>query len=221
MESIITNYSDFSSTNIYNKKTQTEKQTQTESVTYIINYLAQDIDSFIQNNKENTEYILNEFGYIEIEGIPIEISIFRDNGDYKYNINAKKIVYDDEDADVDSDDEDDDKVTLFFRDDFMTVKELLQDLEEVIKTYTFIDCFLLSPIQKKRVFLQRAFLFSFSKQLCCVCENPTIEYTTCKHPICLQCRYHCLKVGNNICPVCRDGKLKIYPIELKSVLENN
>lgn len=215
MEYIIINYTDFSSPN---KKTQTEKQTQIE-IDYeeLIDSLSQDIESYLQNNKEDTEYFLTEFGYIEIDGIPIEISIFisRDSKKYMFNINAKNILYEDED----DEDKDDDKVALMIGIEFSNVKRLLQQLENIIKTYTFIDCFLLSPTDKKRVFLQRSFLFSFSKQLCCVCENPTIEYTTCKHPICLHCRYNCLKVGNNICPVCRDGQLEKYPIELKLFLE--
>ena len=212
MEYIIINYTDFSSSN---KKTQTEKQTQTE-IDYeeLIDALSQDIESYLRNNKEDTEYFLTEFGFIEIDGIPIEISIFINPNSKKYmfNINAKNILYEDED-------DADDKVALMIGIEFENVKRLLQQLENIIKTYTFIDCFLLSPIAKKRVFLQRSFLFSFSKHFCCVCENPTIEYTTCKHPICLQCRCKCILDGNKVCPVCKNGDLQKYPNQLRSVVD--
>ena len=187
----------------------------------LINTLSGEIEMYLQNKPPCTEYILNQYGSIEIDGIPIEILIFGSkNYKYMYNIIVNNIKYNDT-VKYYEDDEDDDKVIISVSEKYDTVKELLQNLVNVIQTYSFIDCFLLSPSSKKRVFLQRSFLFSFSSKYlsCCVCKNPTIEYTICKHPICLHCRYKCLSVDNNVCPVCRDGDLQIYPNHFRCVLE--
>jgi len=227
MESIIINYSDFSSPVIViqNKQTQTETYPDMQNED-VIDSLSLEIESFIQKNHYNDGYYydLVDFGYIEIDGIPVSIRIFSidiDDDDtirYMYTIGVHFLKYDmisdyNEDKEVDD-------VLLFNSNNFENVKTTLRDLETVIRTYTFTDFFLLSPIERKSVFLQRAFLFSFSKQLCCVCKNPTIEYTTCKHPICFHCRYDCLNIGNNLCPVCKYGKLNIYPHLFKKMIAN-
>ena len=224
MESIIINYSDFSSPVKHNKQTQTETYPDVQNED-VIDSLSLEIESFIQKNHNDDCYFydLVEFGNIEIDGIPVSIRIFpitMDDYDtirYMYTIGIEFLKYDISGYHED-DDEAIDDVLLYTSNHFENVKTTLRDLEKVIRTYTFTDFFLLSPIEKKSVFLQRAFLFSFSKQLCCICKNPTIEYTTCKHPICFHCRYDCLSIDNNMCPVCKDGKLNIYPYLFKKMI---
>lgn len=226
MESIIINYSDFSSPVKHNKQTQTETYPDVQNED-VIDSLSLEIESFIQKNHNDDSYFydLVEFGNIEIDGIPVSIRIFSITMDgydtirYMYTIGVEFLKYDISGYHED-DDEAIDDVLLYTSNHFENVKTTLRDLETVIRTYTFTDFFLLSPIEKKSVFLQRAFLFSFSKQLCCVCKNPTIEYTTCKHPICFHCRYDCLSIDNNMCPVCKDGKLNIYPYLFKKMIED-
>jgi hypothetical protein len=228
MESIIINYNDFSSPVIHNKQTQTETYPDIQPDD-VIDSLSLEIESVLQKNHDDDGfyYDLVEFGYIEIDGIPVSIRIFSitiddDNDDtikYMYTIGVEFLKYDISGYHED-DDEAVDEVFLFTSNHFENVKTTLRNLETVIRTYTFVDFFLLSPIEKKSVFLQRAFLFSFSKQYCCVCKNPTIEYTTCKHPICFHCRYDFLSINNNMCPVCKDGKLHIYPHLFKKMIDD-
>ena len=203
----ITNYNN-------NNNNNNTKQTQTE-IDYVelINSLSIEIETFLHDKELGTDFYLNAGGWVEIDEIPIEIviSTCHPNRKYYYNINALNIKYPDKDED------DTDELVLRVSGKFDNVKELLQELENIIRTYTIIDCLLVSPNYKKTLFLQRSFLFyvSSKKLHCCVCKNPTIEYTTCKHSICLHCRYKCLSDDNKVCPVCSVGDLKIYPSQLR------
>jgi hypothetical protein len=213
METIMMNYNN----HMYNNNDNNNKQTQTDKD---YTELIKEIETHLYHKDSNYHYTLTQYGSIEIDKIPMEILIFRPthyNRLYMFNISPSTLLYDAEDE-VDNYD---DNVTIYVSKHFSNVKDLLNNMEEVIRTYTFIDCFLFSPNLKKKVFLQRSFLFSFSKQHdCCVCKNPTIEYTSnCKHSICLQCRFKCLSLGNNICPVCRDGDLTKYPNEIRPIIK--
>ena len=59
---------------------------------------------------------------------------------------------------------------------------------------------------------QREFMPISQDKICIVCYEPTIEYTTCKHSICLKCREKCICQGNKMCPMCRTSDLSIYPL---------
>ena len=183
----------------------------------LIDSLSIEIENYLHDKVPYTEYFLNTGGWVEIDEIPIEISIFTCETDrkYRYNIIVINIKY------TDKDDDDNDELVIRVSRKFDNVKELLQELEKVIRTYTIMDCYLVSPNFKKRIFLQRSFLFSISSNQihCCICKNPTIEYTTCKHPICLQCRCKCILDGNKVCPVCKNGDLQKYPNQLRSVVD--
>jgi hypothetical protein len=227
MEYIISNYCDYPKED---KEIQTENNVlcldisslrsadsiQDMNPENILLELSVEIEAYL-NNKEDDDklYRLDKYSSIEIDGIPVSIDIgfdddteFSDEHLFHYNIHVKNIEFEHLDE----------TITVFISDSFPTIKELLEDIVIAIRTYTFIDCFLLSPLEKQRAILKRSFLFSFSKKLCCVCNNPTIEETICKHSICLSCRYKCMSIGNNMCPVCKDGELKYYPDHFANIL---
>ena len=103
---------------------------------------------------------------------------------------------------------------LFEKNGSDTVVDVLEHIEKVRDTYTFLDFYLLSPEKKEAARLHRAFLPMSPDKICSVCYEPTLEYTTCKHPICLKCREKCIVNERKMCPVCRSSSLRFYPMEL-------
>lgn len=138
-------------TNYNNKQTQTE-------INYeeLINSLSIEIETYLHDKDPHTEYFLNVGGWVEIDEIPIEISIFTETDrKYSYNINVLNIKY------TDNDDDDTDALILRVGHKFDNVKELLQELGNVIRTYTIIDCYLVSPNFKKEFFYKKFLIFYF------------------------------------------------------------
>ena len=78
------------------------------------------------------------------------------------------------------------------------------------KSYKLIEHELMSPDKIQFVKTQRR-IYPLSPDKIC-----TIEYTVCNHPICFRCRYTCIISDNIMCPICRDGELKVFPTELAS-----
>ena len=139
--------------------------------------------------------------------------IGKESESYFYHFVSKNIEYV-EDDDDDTNDRDDSDFLLIDKNDFNTVVDVLEHIEKVRETYTFLDFYLLSPEKKETARNHRAFLPLSQDKLCSVCYEPTLEYTTCKHPICLKCREKCIVNDRKMCPVCRSSQLRFYPAEL-------
>ena len=93
----------------------------------------------------------------------------------------------------------------------MTVFSLLENIKKVENTYKLLDYYLLSPEKMLEAKAQRAFIPIHPDKVCSVCYELTLEYTTCKHSICLKCRDKCIVQGKRRCPICRGSDLSIYP----------
>ena len=176
--------------------------------------LAKVIETYLDKNPEN-EYCLSRYTLFEIDGIQSDVYIGQEAGSsYFYNFVAKNIEYV-EDDDSNNDHIDNDTYFLLIeKHDFDTVVDVLEHIEKVRDTYTFLDFYLLSPEKKEAARNHRTFFPLPPDKICSVCYEPTLEYSTCKHPICLKCREKCIVNDRKMCPVCRSSQLRYYPTEL-------
>jgi len=182
-----------------------------------INILSQIIDRELKKNP-NKMYNLTKRTLFEIDEIQAEIYVsseINENGcsSYYYKIISKNIYYEDYYDDGDDDDDDDKTKDLVIYDNygFDTIISLLENIEYVRKNYKILDYYLLSPESMEEAIAQREFIPISQDKICTVCYEPTIEYTTCKHSICLKCRDKCIVQGKKMCPICRNSDLCIYP----------
>lgn len=174
--------------------------------------LAKTIETYLQERPEDT-YCLSRYTLFEIDGVQADVYIGKEEDSYFYHFVSKNIEYVEEDDDG-TNDPDDSDFMLLEKNDFDTVMDVLEHMEKVRDTYTFLDFYLLSPEKKEVARNHRAFLPLSQDKICSVCYEPTLEYTTCKHPICLKCREKCIVNSRKMCPVCRSSQLRFYPTEL-------
>jgi DNA polymerase III alpha subunit len=140
-----------------------------------------------------------------IDDVPVEIFVSKeDNKDnkYSYYITTNKIT---------SSSGDEDDIKFLDLEDISTLVELLTHLEEVKKTYRFLEHKLVCPTEYEFAKNQRLFFPIPSDKCCSVCYDPTIEYTMCNHPICFKCRIKCIFSEKDACPLCRETNLCIFP----------
>jgi hypothetical protein len=179
------------------------------------------IEKTFQRNP-NKMYNLTKYTLFEIDEIKADIYISIDQKtkdniipSYYYKIISKNIYEIDDDA---SEEEEEDKtkdLVIYDNYGFDTIISVLEDIDFVKKNYKILDYYLLSPENMEEAIAQREFIPISQDKICTVCYEPTIEYTTCKHSICLKCREKCIVQGNKLCPICRNSDLCIYPtIEL-------
>lgn len=187
--------------NIKNKKT--------------INILSKHIENKLKNNPTKL-YNLTKYTLYVIDEIQADIFISTETDDknkktYFYKMVSKNMYYEHDDE---YDDEDDEKKDLVIYDNygFETLVSLLEDIKYVEKHYKLLDYYLLSPESMEEALAQREFMPISQDKICIVCYEPTIEYTTCKHSICLKCREKCIRQGNKMCPMCRNSDLCVYPL---------
>jgi hypothetical protein len=160
-----------------------------------------------------TKYTLFEIDEIKAD---IYIAIDEETKDniipsYYYKIISKNIYEIDDDASEEEEDKTKDLV-IYDNYGFDTIISLLEDIEYVKKNYKILDYDLLSPESMEEAIAQREFIPISQDKICTVCYEPTIEYTTCKHSICLKCRDKCIVQGKKTCPICRNSDLCIYPL---------
>jgi hypothetical protein len=193
------------STTEQNTNTEEEMKEMKERTIYI--ELARKINDYLQENDKM--YNLTKYTLFEIDGIQANIYISRNTyGLYYYRIISKNIEYDE------ANDEEDVDFVLYEKEEFTTVGDLLKDIKEVESNYKFMDFYLLSPEKMEKAKLHRFFLPLPADKICSVCYEPTLEYTTCKHAICLKCREKCILKQTKNCPICRKAELRYYPYEL-------
>ena len=180
-----------------------------------INILSNIIEKSLQRNP-NKEYNLTKYTLFEIDEIQADIYISIDTEkkeQYYYKIISKNIYYEIDD-DISTISEDDDKtkdLVIYDNYGFDTIISVLEDIDYVKKHYKILDYYLLSPENMEEAIVQREFNPISQDKICTVCYEPTIEYTTCKHSICLKCREKCIVQGKKMCPICRNSDLCIYP----------
>ena len=175
--------------------------------------LAKTIETYLEERPEDT-YCLTRYTLFEIDGVQADVYIGKEADTYYYDFVAKNIEYvEDDDSNNDHIDDDTDFL-LIEKHDFDTVVDVLEHIEKVRDTYTFLDFYLLSPEKKEVARNHRTFLPLPPDKICSVCYEPTLEYTTCKHPICLKCREKCIVNERKMCPICRSSPLRYYPTEL-------
>lgn len=150
---------------------------------------------------------ITQFTCVEIDEIKVDIYVQKENNLYSYEINS---VY----SLVDNSDDDDINLILLQKDNFATVLDLLVDIEDVKKTYRFVEHKLLPPNKFEFAKLQRVFFTLSPDKLCSICYVPTIQHTICNHPICFKCREKCVKNNNKLCPICREKKVNVFPSRL-------
>jgi len=184
----------------------------------MLSKLSKEIESYLQEYPDDT-YDLTRYTLFEIDGIQSDIFIGKEGSDsYYYHFIAKNIEYEEmKEYNEDDEENEDTDFILIEKNDFDTVLEVLHHIEKVKSTYTFLDFYLLSPKNKEIAKLHRSFLPLPPDKLCSVCYEPTIEYTMCRHPICLKCREKCITNKRKMCPVCRSTQLQIYPSELRKI----
>ena len=127
--------------------------------------------------------------------------------DHKYKIISKNIQYENDES-LEKD------VLIYESSTFSNVFSLLEHLKKVEETYKFLDYYLLSPEKMEEALAQRAFFPLDVDKVCSVCYETTVEYTNCKHAICMKCRDKCIVQGKTTCPICRRSSLTIYPSTL-------
>jgi len=108
----------------------------------------------------------------------------------------------------------DEELILLKSNEINTIEEVLEYIEDIKKNYKLVDHQLLSPNQIKNIKTKRTFFPIPTDKNCSVCNEPTIEYTLCKHPICFRCRYNSIASNKHTCPICNFGKLNRFPNEL-------
>ena len=171
------------------------------------------IEKKIQNLKPPDTYIsLYAYTILEIDGMPVIISIGKEINKKTYQF---QIIADStpriKSEDTDRNDRD---ISLQSGKEFKTVLSILEHIDDVKNNYKLIDSKLKSPNDTKYIKLQRKIYPIPTDKNCSVCYEPTTEYTVCKHPICFRCRHKCIMSNNLVCPICRDGELRIFPTEL-------
>ena len=170
------------------------------------------IDKEINDLKPPYTYInINYFSYIEIDGIPVRIYVGKEKykKTYKFLIVVEQSVIESEDTRRKNRD-----IVLYSDYNYKDVCAVLEHIEEVKKSYKLIEHYLKSPFGVQFVQTQREIYPIPPDKKCSVCYEPTIEYSVCKHPICFRCRYECIMSKNIMCPICRNGTLKLFPKEL-------
>lgn len=187
--------------------TEYEEEIQ-EKILYL--KLATEIETFLLENNIKM-YHLNKYTYFEIDGIQADVYISRNmDTTYYYRIISKNIEYEYNS----SEEENDIDFILYVKENLENLLEVLKDIKKVETTYKFLDFYLLSPEKMEQAKLHRAFFPLLPDKMCSVCYEPTLEYTTCHHGICLKCREKCIVKQNKYCPICRKNELQYYPYEL-------
>jgi len=182
-----------------------------------MNILAKHIDNYLKK-KPNKLYNLTLYTLFSIDEIQADIYISNETdannvSKYFYKIISRNIYYEELDEDETSISSDERNTDLVIYDNygFETILDLLVDIKYVEENYKLLDYYLLSPESMEEALAQREFMPIHKDKICTVCYEPTREYTTCKHSICLKCREKCIVQDNKMCPICRTSDLRVYP----------
>jgi hypothetical protein len=174
------------------------------------------IEKYLIKNPKKM-YNLTKYTLFVIDEIQAEIFISTEMDDekgselYYYKIISKNIYYELDDDDSISEENVKDLV-IYDNYGFYNILSLLEDIKYVESNFKILDYYLLSPEHMVEALAQREFIPIHPDKICSVCYDPTIEFTSCKHSICLKCREKCIVQGKKTCPICRNSNLCIYPV---------
>jgi hypothetical protein len=179
----------------------------------VISTFAENIEQLLDTEHRDGTYITC-YSYVEIDGLPVDILIEKKNkGRYK-DVYLLKMKIVNNAIFLDNNDNKEEELLLLKSNEINTIEHVLEYIEEIKKDYKLVDHSIFSPTQIENLNIKRTFFPIPADKYCSVCNEPTIEYTVCKHPICFRCRYACIVSKNDTCPICRKGKLKRFPDEL-------
>jgi hypothetical protein len=164
---------------------------------------------------DNTIIKITHHTFVILDDVWVDIFVGKEKNKYSYYITNCKLTPSNK---IDDEDDSDNDIKFLEKEDFPTLVKLLTDLEEVKKTYRFIEHKLVSPSEYEFAKNQRIFFPISSDKSCPICYDSTIEYTTCNHPICFKCRMKCVLSEKNACPLCRETNLSIFPQTLTYIL---
>jgi len=187
-----------------------QKKTKLIDETELFSTFAENIEKLLDTEHRSSTHITCHT-YVEIDGLPVDILVEKENKGknvyrFKIKIVNNTIFLDDDNTD--------DKLYLFTSFEFNSIVTILERIEIVKRDYKFIDHNILSPKQIENINIKRIFFPIPSDKNCSVCNEPTIEYTVCKHPICFRCRYNSIATNKHTCPICNFWKLNRFPNEL-------
>ena len=178
----------------------------------VLSSFTRNIQELLDTEHRNGTYI-NYGSYVEIDGLPVDIlieKIIKEKNKFTYLLKIKianDVIFLD-------DNDNEEELILLKSYEMRTIQEVLEYIEELKEDCKFIDHHLLDSTQFKNLNIKRTFFPIPADKTCSVCNEATIEYTVCKHPICFRCRYNCIAANKHTCPVCNFGKLNRFPNEL-------
>ena len=181
----------------------------------VMNILSNHIEVILNKNPTKL-YNLTKYTLFVIDELQADVYISTETNEngimtYYYKIVSKNIYYE-TDEDDNSTDEKNKDLVIYDNYGFVSLICLLEDIKYVETNYKLLDYYLLSPTNMEEALAQREFIPINQDKICTVCYEPTIEYTTCNHSICLKCREKCIMQGKKTCPICRTSNLCIYPL---------
>jgi len=97
---------------------------------------------------------------------------------------------------------------------YKTIEHAIRKVENIVATYKVYNGDLVSETAYKQLKLEELVIPYNEQQVCCVCNENTLDTTLCNHYICFHCREQCILTNNTNCPVCRNEEvISIYNID--------
>ena len=181
--------------------------------TEVISTFAENIEQLLDTEHRDGTYITC-YSYVEIDGLPVDILIEKKNkGRYKDVYLLKMKIVNDV-IFLDNNDNKEEELLLLKSNEINTIETVLEYIEKIKKDYKLVDHTIFSPKGIEDLKIKRTFFPISTDKNCSVCDEATVEYTVCKHPICFRCRYNCIATNKHTCPICNFGKLNRFPNEL-------
>jgi hypothetical protein len=181
--------------------------------TEVISTFAENIEQLLDTEHRDGTYITC-YSYVEIDGLPVDILIEKKNkGRYKDVYLLKMKIVNDV-IFLDNNDNKEEELLLLKSNEINTIENVLEYIEKIKKDYKLVDHTIFSPTEIENLKIKRTFFPIPTDKNCSVCDEATVEYTVCKHPICFRCRYNCIATNKHTCPICNFGKLNRFPNEL-------
>jgi len=97
---------------------------------------------------------------------------------------------------------------------YNNIEHAIRKIEDIVATYKVYNGDLVCENAYKQLKLEEVVIPYSQEQVCCVCNENTMDITLCNHYICLHCREQCILSDNTNCPVCRNEEImNIYNID--------
>jgi hypothetical protein len=97
---------------------------------------------------------------------------------------------------------------------YNNIEHAIRKIEDIVATYKVYNGDLVCENAYKQLKLEEVVIPYSQEQVCCVCNENTLDITLCNHYICLHCREQCILSDNTNCPVCRNEEIvNIYNID--------